>query len=1667
MATPAQGLTISDLGKRVKAKYPGTYDDLADDEVGRKVQSKFPGSYDDFKTPEPVPDKPGVLSTLATAAQTPMAEAVRNVLPSKLQSSTPPPTGAQVFAPYTELAAKGVREVGEPFKHTPGVPSVMDFLETALKKGGDLAGGVMDFITSPLGLATLPLSAAHPLVAGALKSVFQGQAGAAAIPAVTKFAQDPSGSNLGEAAVDVAAAVLPLKGEVHPALVSLKESMPTAQGVKAGAKAAISAATSPTARDIAGVVSPRVAHAIDLVNRGKRAVGAFTGPAAPAAAAPASPAPPQTHADLVKTIRTTLDSVAAGQSEPAALNQHTRVPVLSDDALVSLKAFVGSPAWDSVRPSTKQQLASAIARGSKAASDFQVKQIGREIEAAQKKAQPKVIEESKQQSLTEQAPAASSEEVIPKAEPPAVAVPEAAGATEVTNAQAPQQSGVESGVAEVPALPESGINGVASPTTEPGVRPLPEVDSGKDNAPAQGEPQDGLAAAPELYQQAIAHVRELGKASTSALQRKFRVGYGAAQDILSRMEADGIVGPADGSKPREVIQEPNKFASTQVNLPETHKKAFEAATKTIADEDLAKDGRETEGHITLKYGLHDEAPEAVKKLLADEGPITAKIGKTSIFPAKEASSQRGGEQYDVVKMDVDSPDLHRLNKKIAELPHTDTHPNYTPHVTLSYVKAGEGAKYAGKDIPGLTGQEIKFNEVRFSDKGQNHTKIPLQEKSNLEKPGEAPKEPTGGEFTDIWRALEGVAKERGLNHGQLSDVVKMRHGVETSRDTTLAQRRALYKDWTGEDFDIRSATKAAKALHDAGITAEDAAAMGDEHWKMAAEGTGIENPQAIQGQIVQAMKALEKQKASGKAPAKPAGKAQARTEETPLAVQQEMPPLSDDPVQIRAALSSKKTMGLTAQQLAKALGTSSEPATANILKLGPTAKTQLAESIVRLDAIKPELTQALVKGLENGDWSTVNQSISEMRRQVRATPDIPKGKNLTPEQQAIEERFRAKIKANPQAAVDEYVSKNTRPNGTVVINTDEARELSPDYVKDRSQSAAVHEPSSWLSKKAYDLELAKPAPEGTTNTVAFTGGGTGAGKSSASSRLTGHNAPQILYDTNLNKFDSAVEKIDAALKAGKDIRIVYVHSLPEAAFGRMLARAMRMGRTVPLSEHINTHVGGPKTLLQLAEKYKTDPRVGIEVVDNSGERGLGKFVDIKTLRGLDYHGLNEKLTKQLEEKRASGEISETVYRGVKGTVPSGRSEPSRADDPEHPGVGVQGPGRGSDSARYGSGTEILVPGSNDSYPAKYSVRELADVQPSHSGINFEPNSKFELLNDRNYSDKRNSGRILDQAANFKPAYVLTDAPDALNGAPIIDTNGNVLGGNSRAMSIERVYKYHPEGAKQYVEQLNQRAKNLGLDPEQLKGMKQPVLVRELTGPLNKAQSQKAITQFNQSGTASLTAGERAIADSRRVSPKTLDEFSRRIEALGPDATLAQALAGNARDLVNRLVDDGAVTKQEVSQMVNPDGTLTAEGKTRTGRLLIGRFFDDAKEFDTTPADVRNKLERISGSVAATQGLGEWDIAEPVKKGVRLLNESKMRDVPIDDLLAQQGMFEDAQYDPRAVDLAKTMQKKPTEAARAFRQYATDANLGNSKQNLLAGMGEPPTPEVAFQEAFGR
>ncbi|AIQ59162.1 FtsK/SpoIIIE family DNA translocase [Paenibacillus borealis] len=85
---------------------------------------------------------------------------------------------------------------------------------------------------------------------------------------------------------------------------------------------------------------------------------------------------------------------------------------------------------------------------------------------------------------------------------------------------------------------------------------VPEVD---DSISEDQEPQD------ELYEQAVQIVLEAKQASVSLLQRRMRVGYTRAARLIDAMEARSVIGPYEGSKPREVLMSLEQYQHSRIS----------------------------------------------------------------------------------------------------------------------------------------------------------------------------------------------------------------------------------------------------------------------------------------------------------------------------------------------------------------------------------------------------------------------------------------------------------------------------------------------------------------------------------------------------------------------------------------------------------------------------------------------------------------------------------------------------------------------------------------------------------------------------------------------------------------------------------------------------------------------------------------------------------------------------------------------------------------------------------------------------------------------------------------------------------------------------------------------------------------------------------------------
>ncbi len=147
--------------------------------------------------------------------------------------------------------------------------------------------------------------------------------------------------------------------------------------------------------------------------------------------------------------------------------------------------------------------------------------------------------------------------------------------------------------------------------------------------------------------------------------------------------------------------------------------------KSIPDDDIYKPntsdesdgyGRDLEPHVTALFGLLSGCPKKLQPALSKFSKIKMTLGKTSLFKNKD---------FHVLKFDIVSPDLVKLNGELTKLEHENDHPDYHPHCTVAYLKADDAisGKYTG--VRNFEDQEATAKSVIFSYGYDERTRIPL------------------------------------------------------------------------------------------------------------------------------------------------------------------------------------------------------------------------------------------------------------------------------------------------------------------------------------------------------------------------------------------------------------------------------------------------------------------------------------------------------------------------------------------------------------------------------------------------------------------------------------------------------------------------------------------------------------------------------------------------------------------------------------------------------------------------------------------------------------------------------------------------------------------------------------------------------------------------------
>ena len=664
-------------------------------------------------------------------------------------------------------------------------------------------------------------------------------------------------------------------------------------------------------------------------------------------------------------------------------------------------------------------------------------------------------------------------------------------------------------------------------------------------------------------------------------------------------------------------------------------------------------------------------------------------------------------------------------------------------------------------------------------------------------------------------------------------------------------------------------------------------------------------------------------------------------------------------------------------------------------------------------------------------------------------------KNTEPTGNPITDRFSQKLRADYDAAVAEYA---TRPDakGGDVLNTDTARELSPDYLKDRTKSADVHEPASAFIKRVYAQRLHAPTPPGKERAVLFTAGGTGAGKSTGLTKLgDALGAPEITYDTNMNKLSSAIQKIDQALEAGRDVRIMYVYADPVDAFYQAMSRAMNMakregsGRTVPIGEHVNTHVGARKVISELEERYKDDLRVDFYGVNNSLGKGNAQRSDIAKLPPVNENGLREILERALQESHARGDVTDAIRdgflaessslrnKGVERRVPAPVQRGS--EEGSQPGATPEGlkPARADLGATGAQTTVVTERGLR--IPVQYRLADLGNLITSH-GDDLRPNPAFDAdLQPRDRTRMGSEAQIARMENALQPE-LLADSPKASDGAPIVGPDGIVESGNARTIALRRAYgSGKADGYRAFLEQ---NAERFGLKPDDVRAMQRPVLVRERTVDVDRADFAR---QANESPVSAMSDTEQARSDAQRLPD---------LEGLvtGDDGQIS---ATGSADFIRQFMRY-VVSPNEQNQLMTADGRLNQRGAARIRNAIFSRAYNDtdtvAMMTESTDANVRNILAgmlRAAPDVARLRDLLDAgartgrDFAPDLVDAVRRFSDAREQGMKIEQALAQ-GSLIGGEARPEVAALMRALERDsraPTRIAEMIRGMVREIDSG--------------------------
>ena len=297
---------------------------------------------------------------------------------------------------------------------------------------------------------------------------------------------------------------------------------------------------------------------------------------------------------------------------------------------------------------------------------------------------------------------------------------------------------------------------------------------------------------------------------------------------------------------------------------------------------------------------------------------------------------------------------------------------------------------------------------------------------------------------------------------------------------------------------------------------------------------------------------------------------------------------------------------------------------------------------------------------------------------------------------------------------------------------------------------------------------------------------------------------------------------------------------------------------------------------------------------------------------------------------------------------------------------------------------------------RYRAIEANDLITSHND-NGSTNPDYDQdLQGR----RRGSYASLDQIeriSNKITPELLGENPLASDGAPVIGSDKMVESGNGRTMAIRRAYQRG--NAENYRSWLVDNAEHFGLNPDYVRNMKNPVLVRERTSDIDRV---KFASEANESSVSTMGNTDRAVEDAKIISEEDLVDYK-------ADKTLAQN-----KDFVAKIISK--LPPSEKAGLVQQNGAISRDGYERVKRALIAKAYNSPRVVDRLIDFTDDEIKNVSNALeAAAPQMAKFEsshirpdlsISNDILQAVETLSRLKESGQTVEEFLGTNDLFQE-------------------------------------------------------------